>query len=150
MNGNYFEDLNVGDAFSSGPVSLTEDDIVSFAKVFDPQPVHADPNSAEAGKFGGVIASGSHTLALAFQLHVASGIFGDGFEVGLGLETVKWPSPVRGGDALRAEVIVTEKRDSSSRPLHGIVKSELRAKNQCGQVVLIMTSVELVKRRPTT
>lgn len=148
MSGNYFEDLNIDDVFPSGPVTVSEADIVRFAREFDPQPVHADPTSNEARQFGGVIASGSHTLALAFRLHVDSLIFGDAFEVGLGLETVRWPAPVQAGDSLRAEVRVTEKRDSASRPQFGIVKSELRAFNQHNNVVLVMTSVELVKRRP--
>ena len=130
MISHYYEDLKPGNTFRSGPVVFTEAEIVEFSKRFDPLPVHTNPNSDEAQKFGGVIATGAHTLAVAFQLHVATGIFGESFIVGLGLENVRWPAPAQHGDSIRAEVIVLEMRRSNSQPGCGIMKSELRAYNQ--------------------
>ncbi|HEY0832802.1 MAG TPA: MaoC family dehydratase [Azospirillum sp.] len=142
----YFDDLNIGDRHSGGPVTVTHEDIVGFAREYDPQPFHLDAEAAEKTVFRGLAASGWHTAALTMRMIVGGeGRLAGGF-VGLGVEEVAWPTATRPGDVLRIESEVLEKRPTS-RPERGIARIRTTTYNQKGEVVQRMTANLLVPVR---
>ncbi len=145
----HFEDLTPGRVFGAGPVGVSEADIVRFAREFDPQPFHTDPEAARDSVFAGLAASGWHTAALAMRLFVTGGPRLAGGTVGVGVEALRWPRPVRPGDALTLEIEVLEARVSQSKPHQGVVRLRNTLRNQQGDVVLEETVVLIVPRRST-
>ena len=143
----HFEDLAAGRTFHCGSVDVTEAEIVSFATRYDPQPFHLDPMAAKQSVFGGLVASGWLTAALTMRLMVTGGLdFGSGV-VGLGVDTLQWPKPVRAGDRLTATIEVTALRASASKPDFGIAKIRTTTTNQHGETVQVMGSNIMVRRR---
>jgi acyl dehydratase len=128
-------------------VTVTEQQILEFSRKFDPQPMHADPQAAAAGPFKGLIASGWHTGALVMRLVVDANPLGDLPLLGLGVDGIEWPQPVRPGDTLQVEMEVMSIRPSKSDPTHGIVKIKSTARNQHGEVVYVVTPNCWVSRR---
>lgn len=116
-----FADFHAGQRIHAGPNVLTEAEVLQFARSYDPQWFHADPAAAAAGRFGGLIASGWHTCAIAMRLLVDTALTGSESFASPGVAQVRWPHPVRPGDTLRLLATVTEVRRSSSRPQLGIV-----------------------------
>ena len=141
------EDFDVGEAWTSRWETITEDSIVAFAKINDPQPIHTDPAAASKGRFGTVIASGWQIAALSLRLFVEAGGYGDTPMVGVGVDELRWRQIVRPGDRLQVHRTVIEVRRSSSRPDRGTVKSRVEVKNQNGEVVLSMIAVGQVPAR---
>ncbi|UEM18822.1 MaoC family dehydratase [Skermanella mucosa] len=140
------DDLAVGDRFAGGPLDVTEADIFDFAGRFDPQPFHLDPAAAKESVFGGLAASGWHTAALTMRMIVdGEGQLAGGF-VGLAVEELAWPKPVRPGDVLRTESEVLEIRPSGSRPDRGTVRMRTLTYNQNDEMVQRFTAVLLVQR----
>ena len=143
----YFEDLSVGQKFTTGTRRVDAAEIVEFAAKYDPQPFHLDPEAAKASLFGGLAASGWHSAAMMMRLVVdsefrpAGGIIGGGGEL-------SWLKPVRPGDELRVESEIVEVRTSRSRPLQGLVTVRLTMLNQAGEAVQTFTPTLLVDRRP--
>ena len=148
MTNRYLEDLQVGDKIQTGSVTVTEADILEFARRFDPQPMHTDPEAARRGPFRGLIASGWHTAAIVMRLTVDSNPLGSLPLLGLGVDGIQWPQPVRPGDTIQVEMEVLEIRPSKSRPSHGVVKIRSTARNQNGEVVYVVTPNVWVPRRP--
>lgn len=143
----YFEDLMLGRTYGSGSVDVTAEEIVTFATRYDPQAFHLDDAAARQTVFGGLVASGWLTAALTMRLMVTSEFrFGNGV-VGLGVESMQWPRPVRPGDTLTARVEVAAMRTSASKPDFGVVKIRTTTLNQRAEVVQIMSSNVLVPRR---
>jgi acyl dehydratase len=138
----YLEDLHVGDKIQTASVIVTEEDILDFARRFDPQPMHTDPNAP-----GGLIASGWHTGALVMRLVVDAKPLGGLPLLGLGVDGIQWPKPVRPGDTIQVETEVLAIRPSQSQPTHGIVKLRSTARNQHGEVVFVVTPNCWVQRR---
>jgi acyl dehydratase len=145
----YFEDFTPGREFRTDGVTITEAQILDFALHFDPQPFHLDVEAAKATIFGGLIASGFHTMALTFRLFAQTRALAACSLGSPGVDEVRWLRPVRPGDTLRATVQVTEQRPSSTKPDRGIVRLHWSTLNQRSEPVLTMTSMQLVKRRPT-
>jgi len=139
----YLEDLQVGEKIQTAAVTVREEDILDFARRFDPQPMHTDPNAP-----GGLIASGWHTGALVMRLVVDAAPLGGLPLLGLGVDGIEWPKPVRPGDTIQVEVEVLAIRPSRSQPTHGIVKMRSTARNQRGEVVYVVTPNCWVQRRP--
>lgn len=144
----YLEDLSVGDIFDAGSVTVSEDKLLEFAREFDPQPMHTDRAAAERGMFGGLIASGWHTAALAMKLNAEARLLGDTPMLGLGVEKLAWPVPVRPGDTLHVVTEVTKIAPSRSQPGFGIVSMTTTAVNQKGEVVFTAQPNCWVPRRP--
>lgn len=141
----FLEDLSVGDVFESESLTLSAEQIVDFAKQFDPQPFHLDDEAAKGSVFQGLAASGWHTVALTMRLLVQSlplacGVIGAGAELA-------WPKAARPGDRLRAASTVLGITPSRSKPDRGIVVVESVTSNQLGEVVQRLTSKLLVFRR---
>jgi len=145
----YWEDLKDSGTVEMGSHTFTEEEIVAFARQFDPQPFHLDDESAKATLFGGLAASGWHTAAITMHLLVTGGAPLAGGIIGAGVDELRWPKPVRPGDRLRIESEVVEVRPSKSRPSQGLVKMHTTTLNQNGEPVQILLANLLVPRRPT-
>jgi acyl dehydratase len=144
----FFEDFTVGLRFrSQGAIVVTGERIKSFAAEFDPQPFHLDDHAGRDSLFGGLVASGWHTAAVAMRLIVDSDLGLSGQGAGVAVEAMRWPAPVRAGDSLRIEGTVTETRLSRSHPDRGIVKFQTTVYNQRGEAVLEATHVVMAMRR---
>lgn len=143
----YFEDLPIGAVFEFGSVTVTEAEVIAFARQYDPQIMHTDPAAAATGPAGGLIASGWHTTALMMRMYVDHYLPENGLPAP-GVDELRWPRPVRQGDTLRVRVTVEEARVSQSKPDRGIVRSFSEVLNQNGEVVLSLRAINLVRRRP--
>ena len=146
----YFEDHVAGSVFQFGSIVVDEEEMLAFAKRYDPQVFHADPEGAKKTAFGGVIASGWFTGSLAMSLivehrlsHVAN--FGSP-----GIDEVRWPKPVRPGDALSVRLTIIETRRSQSKPDRGIVRLSIEVLNQSGDVVMSWKGTNIVRCRNGT
>ena len=149
MSERYFEDFAAGQIFvSARRLRVSKDDILSFARQFDPQPFHLDEQAARDSIFKGLAASGWHTAALTMRLVTESEFRSATGTTGLGVDLLRWPVATRPGDELHIESEVLEVRPSRSRPDFGLMKMRVRTVNQTGQVVQELVSNELVPCRP--
>ena len=143
----YFDDLKVGDTFTTGTYEVSAAEIKRFAAEFDPQPFHLDDELARGTMFAGLAASGWHTAAITMRLLVsggpklANGVLGAGGEI-------EWKIPTRPGDVLHVESEVVELIPSRSRPDRGMLVLRSRTINQHGEVVQALTAKLIVSRRP--
>ncbi len=150
MSERFFEDFAVGQIFPSAQRRhVGKDEIVAFAKEYDPQPFHLDEEAARRSIFSGLCASGWHTAAMTMRLIADSEFRPAGGTVGLGFEELRWPLPVRPGDELRIEAEVLDVRPSKSRSDRGLMRVRTRTLNQNGEVVQELVSNLIVPRRPT-
>jgi acyl dehydratase len=148
---NWWEDLAVGQVKDLGSLSPTADEIVAFARQFDPQPFHLDPEAAKASVFGGLCASGWHTCSLAMKLMVTNFLNESSSLGSPGLENIKWLKPVFPGDTLRLQHTITEKRVMGKRPDVGLVRTIWEMFNQHGDKVLHMEGYGMFRlRHPQT
>jgi acyl dehydratase len=144
----WFEDFKVGDVVEFGPVAVTAEEIVEFAERYDPQPFHLDPEAGAASPYGGLIASGWHTVALFMGMYVR-GMLLDAASLGSpGVEELRWLAPVRPGDELRGRSTITDMRPSATNPRRGTVFSTNEVLNQDGTVVMTMKARGFLERRP--
>jgi acyl dehydratase len=148
MTERFLEDLHVGDRFGSGTFEVTETGIVEFAEDFDPQPFHLDLDAAKRSVFRGLAASGWHTAAMSMKLFVTGDLHLAGGSIGLGVDGLEWPRPVRPGDTLRLETEIIEVRQSRSKPDRGIIRIRNVTTNQKGEVVQTFLASVLVRCRP--
>ena len=142
----WFDDLKVGMRFSTGEKRVTHEDIVRFAREFDPQPFHLDDDAARHTVLKGIAASGWHTCAIAMRLILETRPFGPHPVFGLGVDELRWLAPVRPGDVLRVEGEVIELIPSKTRP-QGVVRIKWTAFNQRGEAVYAFTPIGIVPRR---
>lgn len=144
----YFEDVEVGETTRFGRYEVTREEIIEYARQFDPQSFHLDEEAARASMFGGLVASGWHTCAMLIRM-VCDGMVPTAATSGsMGFDDLKWVKPVRPGDVLSVESVVREKIESRSRPDRGTVKIESRVSNQRGEVVMSLVSLVIYLRRP--
>ncbi len=144
----HFEDYQPGMIVECGEVGVNEEEILEFGRRFDPQDMHADPERAKFGPFGGIIASGWHTAALTMRLVVERYLSKVSSLGSPGLDELRWALPVRPGDRLRVRVTVLETRPSQSKPDRGIVTSLVEVFNQEGELVMSLKPVNLMRCRP--
>jgi acyl dehydratase len=145
----YFEDVEVGQTHRFGCYEVSRDEIVEYARQFDPQPFHLDEEAAARSMYGGLIASGWHTGAMFIRMICDHAIPGAATTGALGFDDLRWRQPVRPGDVLSVETRVTEKVESRSRRDVGVVKIESRVLNQREEAVMTLTSLVLYRRRPS-
>ena len=149
MSERYFEDFTVGEVQRpSGRVRVTKEDIIAFARQFDPQYFHLDEEAARHSIFGRLVASGWHTAAMTMKLVAGSEYRAAKGTIGLGFDGLRWPIPVFPGDELRIESEVLDMRPSKSRPDRGLIKIRTRTLNQNGEVVQELIANALLPRRP--
>lgn len=142
---NYFEELTVGESDSVGAYEVTREEVTSFAEQYDPQAIHTDPEVAAASMFGGLVASGWHTAAMTMRLLV-DGRLADSRALGaLGVDSLRWPEPVRPGDTLsvRTEISETEVFDEE----RGRVAIAVTTTTQRDDTALTMVAQVLWERR---
>lgn len=144
----HYEDIEVGRRAAFGGYAVTREEVIEFARKYDPQPFHLDDAAAAATHFGRLSASGWHTCAMTMAMLVEN--MKSRSQAGLGspgVDNLKWLKPVYPGDTLRVETEVIEKRRSASRREMGIFKSKVRVLNQNDEPVLEMTSNGLIRVR---
>ena len=144
----WFDDYKPGAVYEYGYATVTEDELLDFARKFDPQPIHIDPDYAATGPFGGLIASGWHTAGLMMRLLADNYLSKVASLASPGVDELRWPHPVRAGDVLRLRVEVVEARESRSKPDRGVVRTRAELLNQADIVVLSLLAVNMVKKRP--
>src|ERR1700737_4490007 len=115
MKERYLDDLKAGDKFQSEPFEVPGKAIIEFAEKFDPQKFHLNTKSAERSIFKGLVASGWHTAAITMRLFVKTLNFAEG-AIGLGVDELRWPNPVRPGDTLQVETEIVDLRPPRSKP----------------------------------
>lgn len=147
MHDYYFEDLKSGDKFTSPNFTLSAQELIEFARKYDPQPFHLDREAAEESHFGAAVAGGFQTAALGWTLAIKTGVFRKCALVGLGVEELKWLKLVRAGDTLSCTFEVLEARVSSSRPGTRITVSRFDLANQSGDLVFTMRMAQPLKFR---
>jgi acyl dehydratase len=143
-DGRYLEDYVVGAVHEFGAITVEEADIIAFAQRFDPQPFHADPETARKSFFGGIIASGWHTVSLVMRMCVDEYLARAVSLGSPGIDELRWLKPVRPGDTLSARVTVLQAKRSRSKPDRGVLRSYIEALNQRSEVVMTMNALTLM------
>lgn len=139
----FYEDYDEGEIFEFGKINVTEDEIIAFAERFDPQSFHIDKELAATSIYGGVIASGWHTGSLLMRGLVDN--FVSNASLGSpGVDSLRWPHPVRGGDVLNGKVVILSKRRSRSKPDRGILVTRSELYNQHGILVMELTATNFI------
>ena len=135
----YWEDFEVGEVHQLGEKYVGKDEIIAFAKQFDPQPFHVDEAAAKASIYGGLIASGWHTVALVMRMMCDSYMLDSASLGSPGIDNLKWLKPVYAGDEISFAGVIVAKRESRSRPGWGIISMEVTGANQKGEPVFAYT-----------
>ena len=125
-----FAEFRAGQELRAGPYKVSEAEIIDFASRYDPQWFHTDPRAAAAHHFGGLVASGWLTCAIAMRLIVEVALAGSESLASPGIEQIKWPAAVRPGDELRLTATVLDARHANSRPTLGILRWRWQLHNQ--------------------
>jgi len=144
----WFEDYVPGAVHELGTATVSENEVLEFARRFDPQPIHTDPQIASRGPFGGIIASGWHTGSLMMRLYALNYLSPASSLASPGLDELRWLQPVRPGDTLSVRVTVEEARASTSKPDRGVVRSLIEVLNQRNEPVMTTRAVNMIARRP--
>jgi len=144
----FFDDLPKGYSFETATRTLSEDDIIAFARQWDPLPFHIDPEAAKASPYGGLIASGFHSLLTAYALTLKADIWNEAAMGSPGIDSLRWIRPVRPGDTLRVRIEVTSSTPSQSRADRGRTGFQHTVLNQNGEVVMTYHCVSILARRP--
>jgi acyl dehydratase len=131
-----FDEFHAGQVLTYGPATLSQDEMLAFARAYDPQWFHVDVERAKTSRWQGLIASGWQTCGVAMRLAAEGALRGSESFGSPGLDYLKWPAPVRAGDALTLFAEVLEVRRSESQPTLGILRWRWRLHNQHDVVVL--------------
>jgi len=144
----YLEDFKEGEVTTVGNYRVTEEEVLTFARAYDPQPIHTDKAFAEASAFGGLIASGWHTCAIAMRLLVDNFLDGVAAIASPGVDEIRWKKPVRPGDTLRMRWTILEVRKSRSKPDRGVLRAQSEILNQDDEVVMSHIGMSMIHTRP--
>lgn len=143
----HFEDFLVGAVAIFGPRRITREEIIAFAKEFDPQPFHLDDEAARNTMLGGLCASGWHTCGIMMRI-IADGYIVNSSSMGApGIDELRWKKPVRPGDDLRVRRTILDKRVSNSRPEMGLIRVRFEVLNQADECVLLAHATNLFALR---
>ncbi|HEY2521604.1 MAG TPA: MaoC family dehydratase [Streptosporangiaceae bacterium] len=143
----WFEDYPEGAVYEYGYTSVTADEIVEFARRFDPQLMHVDPEWAATGPFGGLIASGWHTAGIFMRLYADHYLSRVATLPSPGIDELRWPSPLRPGDRVRLQTTIVESRRSRSKPDRGLVRTHAELLDSGGRTVLSLVAMNLFTLR---
>ena len=143
----YFEDYVEGDVHTFGSIAVEADEIIAFAKRFDPQRFHIDPEAARQTPFGGLIASGRHTAGLMMRLCVEHYLTDVASLGSPGLDELRWLKPVRPGDRLSVRVTVLKATPSNPSRIAVLVASFIEVFNQAEEIVMTLKTVNMIARR---
>ena len=145
-----YEDQVVGRMLETGSKTVTKQEIIDFAREFDPQPFHLDAAAAEQSIYGGLLASGWHVGAITMRLIVDANSGGTATLGSPGFDDLKWLKPVRPGDTLTVRSTCIDKRPSRSKPDIGTVRFRTETYNQLNELVMSLINIVIFRRRPTT
>ncbi len=146
----YLEDLEVGAETDFGSYAVTREEVIEFARKYDPQPFHLSDEEAEKTHFGRLAASGWHTAAMTMAV-IARKVVGEK-QAGLGspgIDELRWLKPVYPGDMLHVRGVILDKRESVSKPEIGSFRTKTTVTNQDGVPVMTFVSIVLIRRRPS-
>ena len=143
----YFEDYIVGEVYPLDPLSFSKEEIIEFAKLYDPRDIHMDEKVAEESRFKGLIASGMMTLTATWGQWVHTKRDANGVIAGIGFDKVRWYKPVYPDMDLFSTVIIADKKESSNGK-SGTVTFELRVKDKEGQDVMVAVALVLIAKSP--
>ena len=145
----YFEDLEIGAETYFGSYEVTREEVLDFARRFDPQPFHLSDEAAARTHFGRLAASGWHTCAMTMAVIARKVVEQEQAGLGSpGVDDLRWLKPVFPGDTLHVRSTIVEKTPSRSKPEIGSFRSETVVTNQDDVPVLKFTSIVLIRRRP--
>lgn len=146
----YFEAFAPGAVFEAGSFTIAEADMIAFAQLYDPQRFHTNLQAARDSIYGGLIASGWHTVVLTMR-QMIDRVFGETTGLGSpGVDELRWLVPVRPGDTLSVRLTVLEARPSRSKPDRGLVRFKVEATNQHGVLAMSLVGLGFILRQPTT
>ena len=143
----FLEDYTEGSVYEFGSIKVQEEEIIEFARKYDPQPFHVNPEAARATKFGGIVASGWHTAGMAMRLLVENYLPRGSALGSPGLDQLRWHRPVRPGDTLSVRVTIMEARPSKSKPDRGLLRTFVEVMNQQHEVVTSWRGMMVLLRR---
>ena len=141
------EDFPVGEVIVFGDRIVTQEEIIAFAREWDPQPFHLDAEAAKDSQIGELIASGWHTGSLVMRMMCDAYLLRAASEGAPGIDEMRWLKPVRPGDRLSVRRTTLAARVSRSRPQIGIVDFQFEAMNQTGETVMLLKSAAFIRRR---
>jgi acyl dehydratase len=144
----WFEDFPPGMSIETAGATMTKSAIIDFAQTWDFQPFHIDVEAAREGPYGGLIASGFHTLVVGFRLFLAESGMRRSSMGSPGMTEVRWLKPVRPGDTITTTMTVVDARPSASKPDRGVVTMDFAMRNQHGETVLTYRCPVILRRRP--
>lgn len=142
-----FDDFTVGEVTEFPPRTVSEEEIIAFAREYDPQPFHIDREAAAKTPYGGIIASGWHTAGLMMRMMVDNILEGSTSMGSPGINELRWIRPVRPGDTLHLRGTVTAVKPSQSKPDRGVISTLYEMRNQNGDMVLTMRGMGMYGRR---
>ena len=142
-----FEDYEVNRVYEFGSIKVDEAEVIDFARRYDPQPFHIDPEAAKKTIYGGLIASGWHTAAMMMRLLVDNYLAPVESIGSPGIDELRWMKPVRPGDELSVRVKVMDANRSRSKPDRGVIQSFIEVINQNEEVVMTLKAINLVQCR---
>ncbi len=145
----WYDDFSIGESFILGSIEMVETEMINFATQFDPQPFHIDPKAAVDTIFGGLVASGCHTLSLMMKLNTEH-FLGTNALGSPGIRELSWPVPARAGDVLMLEVQILDMRVSNSRPNLGLIEVNYDMTNQNGDLSLKAISTIMFAKKSTS
>ncbi len=143
----FFEDYPPDAVYRTGPMTIDKDELIAFAKAYDPQRMHVDEAFAVQGPFGGLIASGWQTIGVLMRLFVDNFLSTVANKVSPGCDEVRWLQPVRPGDAITAHIVVLDKRRLRSDPLTGLLRARIEGYNQRGELAASFIGTIFMKCR---
>ncbi|MGO4811278.1 MaoC family dehydratase [Cupriavidus sp. 2MCAB6] len=144
----YFEDFSVGSKRDLGSHLVTEEEILTFARQYDPQPFHIDKDAAQKSIYKGLISSGWMTCSIMMRLLVDNMTSKAASMGSPGVDEIRWLKPVYAGDTLSVSLVVLDARASSSKPDRGVVHTQWEATNQRGELVCTVKGMGMYGRRP--
>lgn len=150
MEKRYLEDFEVGQIFELGSCHVSREEILEFARRYDPQPFHVDEEAARQSIYGGLIASGWHTTAMLMRLLVDGMVAGAASMGSPGADEIRWLKPVRPGDTLTARAVILDVVPSRSKPDRGHMRASYEVFNQKGEKVMTMITRGIYARRPAS
>jgi len=146
----YFEDFQVGQVHELGTYEVTREELLAFARQYDPQPFHLDEEAGRRSIYGSIIASGWQTAAICHRLLVRA-VLEDSASMGSpGLDELRWLRPVRPGDTLSARIEVLEVTPSRSKPDRGVLRFRVEVDNQDGELAMSMVGASFIGCRPAS
>ncbi len=148
MDDLYFEDFFVGQVIESAPMTLSEEEIIAFGERYAPLPYHTDPAAASETMFGGIVAPGYQTASLTFGLFVRTGTFRACGMGSPGIDKLRWLRPVRAGDTLKVTAEIIEVSPAKEEGGRDAIRIAYQTRNQEDDVVMTLSSLHFVRRRP--